>query len=312
MEICALFALLAGDPVMVTDHGLVFAGVDAPLIIAGDLIPSETRNLWLAGRHDVPPAQRIAALWSADAPVQAWDLMQRHRIGIGEDMAVYQAMLRWVARQQSDLDWPGGMNQAIMVITADGPASRNTHRRLEGGLRDLRTMLDSMPWPRWAGPLVILTPGATLAGMSSDQNRLARPAMPVIRIPAENDAIDQRQAIARAACDIYWALSFPPADGWPRWLLDGMTGVAEARSQGQGPSPRRMLAHRRQAGTDALRQLLLDRRHDPELATAVCAMLIHSLRRRHLPNLIDMLRNGVDSLSALHIAYGLELDHLVE
>ncbi len=313
MEICALLALLGSDPVAVNDHGLVFAGVEGPVLIASELIPADTRNRWLANRPDLPPAQRIAALWSADAPSQAWELMQRHRIGIGEDIAVYQAMLRWVARQQTEMKWPSTARpQLVMVITADGPAPANILRRFESGLRDLRALLDSMPWPRWAGPLVILAPGAELSGVSPDQQLVIRPALPIIRIPDALDSHDQRQAIARIACNLYWALSFPPDQGWPRWLLDGMAGVAEARSMGQGPSPRRMLELRRQAGIGTLQQVLLDQQRDPELATAVCAVLTHSLRRRHLPSFVDMLRNNVDSISALQIAYGLDLSALVD
>ena len=73
-----------------------------------------------------------------------------------------------------------------------------------------------------------------------------------------------------------------------------------------------MLELRRQAGIGTLQQVLLDQQRDPELATAVCAVLTHSLRRRHLPSFVDMLRNNVDSISALQIAYGLDLSALVD
>src|SRR4051812_15225119 len=103
----------------------------------------------------------------------------------------------------------------------------------------------------------------------------------------------------------------PPPAGWPTWLEDGLAGVAEATAaNGAGPSPLKMLAARQQAGPEAIVRVLRGDRRDAALATAICAPLAHSKRRHLLPNLLDGLRNGMDGIAAIKLAYGLTPERL--
>ncbi|MFW5752836.1 MAG: hypothetical protein ACOCYV_02165 [Planctomycetota bacterium] len=303
MELAAVHALLSHEPVDLGAQHATFAGAQMPLVMPLEWIPPHTRAAWLAEADAVPPAVRIATLLQADQSQQAWELIARSQTGPTEDPAVYRALHLWAAREQARLGLPATRDD-LLLLDADGASDTSRARGTNAGLDDVRSMFDSLPWPRWAGPLVVVQGEAQRASLPAGVEVLARPALPLARIEAGLDGIDRRRAIARRSCALYLALSFPPPTGWPQWLVDGMIEVADAKSRGLGPSPRAMARRRNEAGTQAIALLLRGARQDAELAMAVCAPLCHTKRKHRLPAFFELLRNQVDSPTALRIAYG--------
>ncbi len=303
MELAAVHALLSHEPVDLGAQHVTFAGAQMPLVMPLEWIPPNTRAAWVADAESVPPAVRITSLLQADQPQQAWKLIARSQIGVTEDPAVYRALHLWAAREQARLDLPATRDHLLLLDAAGQPDTARA-RGTNAGLGDVRAMFDSLPWPRWAGPLVVVQGDAELAFLPAGVDLLTRPALPVARIEVGLVGIDRRRAIARRSCALYLALSFPPPSGWPQWLVDGMVAVADAKSRGLGPSPRAMARRRSEAGAQAITLLLHGARRDAELAMAVCAPLCHTRRKHRLPAFFELLRNEVDSPTALRIAYG--------
>ena len=151
-----------------------------------------------------------------------------------------------------------------------------------------------------------------VAGLPRDALRLPRLALPVLRLSPDIAGSDLRPAAAAAFMELLLDSAAHPQRPWPAWLRAGLRAQAEATARGEGPSPRDMLAARQALGPEGLRRLLAPGEAvDPAAALALCAPLAASLRRQRLGALLDLLRNGVESETAIGIAYGLSLDDLL-
>jgi len=305
MDLSLLFAPLSQDPQFANDQWITLRGAATPVVVAREWIPPETAAEWLVANRHISLVEQVRSALAAGDQRTAWKLIPG---GALADPDLRLALEMWSVRHRAELDL-GDPRDGVIVLGHQGPQARRLAGLAGNVADDLDQQFALAWWPPWAGPLVVITDDRALDGLASADAILARPALPILRLTAE-DPGNWREHLARALTRITLG-TLDPDGHLPTWFADAMVGVAAARARGEGPSPRAMHERRRQAGSDALRRLLLDVDSDPALATAIGAMLCHRHRARHLSSLIELLRNQVDGLTALEIAYDLEVDDLI-
>ncbi|MDA3959927.1 MAG: hypothetical protein PF961_03985 [Planctomycetota bacterium] len=287
-------------------HQASCRGAWMPIHVPLGWLDTETRAEWLVTSEGVPLPMRVRAALEAKRENDAWHLLRGLGGSAMSNMHLSATLGMWAARRQAQLRLPATGEPVIMP--AEGRERRHEHLAV-AALRDAQSMFSSLLWPRWAGPAVLVSGDQAFGALASDEAMLPRPALPLVRIPADIPEGSLREEMAARWCALILAIEAGDAT-WPAWLVRGMDGVARAKARGEGPSPRAMQAKRSAAGSDGLRRCLLTAEPDPELATAICAYLVHSRRVSHLPALLEALRNGADSLTALEIAYAATLNKL--
>lgn len=300
----------AEPPALVTVDAALLPGMALPTIIPLGILPPAVRADWLIRDARAPIATRVAAALETDRATEAWALLRGRVEPIGTDLALTRALLAWQAKEAARLALPqGGRPSEVIDGTGGILRSLATSDELSLALSDVRTTLSALAWPRWLGP-VILVDADDVRLLPRGDERLARPVLPLLRlsVPAGSP---RRPAAAAAMAQLALDLSAPPSAGWPAWLRVGCAEVLRAIARGDGPGPRAMHARRQAAGPAALRALLTAAEPDPALAMALCAPLLHSKRRHAFSLLLDPLRHGSDSETAIGIAYGLTIDGLV-
>lgn len=298
-------ALVHADrPALVTTYAVVLPGTVSPTIIPLSALPPAVRAGWLIGDARAPLATRVSAALEVERVEDAWTLLRRRSAALDTDLALTRVLLAWQAHESARLALPAGRAELIELGAAKPPDDL----RLAFG--DVRRLLAALAWPRWLGPIVVVS-GDDERCMPRSALFLARPVLPVIRLSPAAVQPQRRPEAAAVIARLALDLSAPPPAGWPEWLREGCAEVARAVARGEGPSPRAMLARRQQVGTAGLRALLTAPTPDPALAMALCAPLLHSKRRHLFANLLDPLRHGADSETALVIAYGLTIERLL-
>ena len=310
MDLPTSLTVLDQRPAVIIGDAALLCGAAGPIIIPLACLPPVQRAKWLLTRPEIPLDRRVSAALTAGLVEQAWALVIQAAEPIGHDQRLAATLGTWSAHELARLALPGGrdpLRDPLVVITADD----GNRQRLDSAiaLGSAREMLKFLPWPRWTGPLLVVVGDVGARDPAPGKPRVARPALPVLRVRAQ-DGVTPSEALAAAIAELALDLTAPPAAGWPAWLRLGLMEVAKAKTRGEGPSPTLMLDLRQQAGRAALATLLTDPKPDPALAMALCAPLVHSHRRHLLPNLLDLLRGGAGGEGAIRIAYGLTLDQL--
>ncbi len=292
------FSEWAARPAAVDAHAAIFAGAVVPVVVPLDCLPADVRAKLLLGREDAPIDARIAAALGAGQEDAAWAELSHLTLPLSAPRLLDTTLALWVARESARLQLPATRAAALVV----GDAATGIGEAASGSVADVQALLQPWPWPRWIGPVVVVSGDAGLDGFPATQRLLVRPALPMIRIPARLG--NPRPAIASATCALALRLTAPPTAGWPPWFERGLCAYAAARSGDAFVSPRRMQEARQAAGAAAIAALLTAPEPDEALAMAVCVPLLHPNHQSHLSALMDLLRNGAGSEGALRIAYG--------
>lgn len=306
MDLPASLTVLDQRPAVIIGETALLCGAAGPIAIPLACLPPVPRAQWLLARPEVALDRRVGAALTAGLIDQAWTLVIQAAEPIGHDRRLAAVLDAWSVHELARLALPAGRDP-LMMITADD-ANR---QRLDSAiaLGSVREMLSFLPWPRWTGPVLVVVGDVGGRDPAPGKPRVVRPAIPVVRVRAQDGATPS-EALAAALAELTLDLTAPPSAGWPAWLRVGLMEVAKAKTRGEGPSPALMLDRRQQAGRALLANLLTDPKPDPTLAMALCAPLVHSRRRHLLPNLLDLLRGGAGGEGAIRIAYGLTLDQL--
>lgn len=245
----------------------------------------------------LPLDRRVALLLAADQRAAAFALALRAPRPLGAQGRLELELAAWAAAERVRLGLPVPRGPVLVV---DDDVRGATSAEIRGALNEVTELLAPLPWPRWAGPLVVFTDGVDrgipFAGV-------VRPALPLVRLtPGPQLRGDAADVLARLALD----LSVPPPGGWPAWLRVGAGAAARAVATGEGLSPRALSAKRAAAGAAGIRELFAAAEPDPQLAKAVVAELLTPARRAGFTSFLDLLRQGASSEGALRVAYGLE------
>ena len=136
--------------------------------------------------------RRVGILLADEQRSLAFAIATRDARPLGAQGRLELELAGWAAREQARLGLPATRGPVIVV----GDDSRGTLAAdVRGALDDVRILLAPLPWPRWAGPVVVFIGsedrGIPLTGV-------ARPALPLLQFPD-------------AACGLV-----PPA-AWPAW-----------------------------------------------------------------------------------------------
>ncbi len=297
---------LSSQPPVIGEHAALQAGAFLPVVVPLPWLSNEARARWLLADDTTPLHQRVAAALEAGMTAAAWAELADRTTPFNADPTLEMTLARWAAVESARLGLPAGAIIVLGVEPARAPAALHDVR---AAYEDAANLLATLGWPRWTGATVIVVGEGERAGLAAGDEAIVRPALPIARVAADRPL---RIATAGALCRLALRLSAPPATGWPPWLEIGLVGVAEAKAAGgdQRPSPLAMLAVRQQAGIERIAETLRSASPDPALATAICAPLAHSKRRWLLPNLMDALRNGVESAGAVELVYGLSAEGL--
>ncbi len=247
--------------------------------------------------------QRVAALLAVDRRAEAFALARAELRPLGAAGRLELELAAWAAGEQARLGLPASRGPVLVIgDDARGTVAGEVRRALD----DVRTLMGALPWPRWAGPLVIFVDGDERGIPAAG---VVRPALPLLRMQREIDgkAVDLRASAAAMIARLALDLSVPPASGWPPWLRAGVSEVARARAAGEGPSPRLMRERRVAAGPQVIRSLVTatDDHPDHELCGALVQPLVAAERSERLISLLDLLRQGASSEGAVRIAFGL-------
>ncbi|MBA2482674.1 MAG: hypothetical protein H0V44_18580 [Planctomycetes bacterium] len=289
-------------PAQVEAHAALLPGAFVPVIVPLDTLPARQRALLLVGREDLPLDVRVTAALDAEQPEAAWSEVARLTAPLASVRRLEAVLTLWAAREAARLQLPAPTGGVILA----GDRSRvRLADDATGALSDVYALLDPWPWPRWCGPVVAVIDDHAVPGLAG-ADAIVRPALPLVRV--RQDAADKagiRPAFARAFCLLAVRSTVPPRTGWPAWLEQGLVALADARARDEVVSPRRMRELRHATGARGIAAALAAAAPDARLAMAICSPLLHPDRRKHLPALLDLLRNGAGSEGALRVAYGM-------
>ncbi len=299
------------------DPGLLLQPIMAtPTCDAGALVLPGALMPWILPTEALTPDQRanIARRWSSLAPARrvAWLLTAGDEPAASAVVRSWSGpwpadltpvMTTWAARCLADLRLPA-TSASVIVAGGDLPEARLAYDDTCGLL--------SLPI-RWTGPVVVVLGNAPVPGLPPGETSFTRPACPLLRLPELPASGGVRGVLAGRLVPLLLAFQAPPANGWPPWLVTGLARVVAATAAGCGPSPKAMLDRRASAGLSAVRRTLTAPAEDldPALAEAVATALLTPWRRASLPLVLDHLRKGASSESAIAGATGVTLTDLM-
>lgn len=250
----------------------------------------------------LPNDRRVAALLADERRGLAFAVAASSAQPLGAQGGLELVLATWAAREQARLGL-AATRGPVIVVGDDLRGSLTAEVR--GALDDVKALLAPLPWPRWAGPVVVFVDQSE---RGIPPHGVARSALPLLQF-AEPGGLRARAAsdLARLAL----ALTVPPPSGWPGWLTAGVAEVARAKAAGEGPSPRAMRERRHAAGAAAIASLLLatPAAADAALSGALVQPLLTPDGQAHFTSLLDLLRQGASSEGALRIAYGITIPY---
>lgn len=284
-----------------------WATAGLPVVVPLSALPL-VEQVALASQEGVLPIdRRVALLLAGDRRSAAFALAIRTPRPLGAQGRLELELAAWATTERTRLELPA-VRGPVVVVGDDLKGSAAAECR--GALNDVYELLAPLPWPRWAGPVVVYRDGVErgipVAGV-------IRPALPLVSLrptPGQADGLQLRGQAAEAFAGLALELSSPPVAGWPRWLQVGVGEAARAVACGVGLSPRAMTAIRVGAGATGITALYAAAEPDPVLAKAVVAELLSPARRANFPSFLDLLRQGASSLGALRVAYRLAPEDL--
>jgi hypothetical protein len=297
-----ILPLLASPP-RAGPAALHWPGALLPITIPVTAVASGRRVGWLCVDASLPLAERVRLGLAWGEPAQVFRLIAADPRGPAADSAVADLLAGWTASElrRHRLTTERG----LLVVGADG-AQRPPNGDERGALGDVAELLAPIG-SRWIGPLLLVPYGLDHPAIAPGQGRVLRPALPVLRPPADPPG---RASLAAAIAGLLLDLAAPPAAGWPGWLQQGIAGCVQARADGDGLAPRTMRDRRAAAGPAAIAALLAGTTADPALATALVQPLLTAPLRSKLPTLLDRLRRGETSATALREVCGLDAKSL--
>lgn len=309
MDPSIVLVSIAPQPTGISSAAAVFDGALTPLVIPTAWLPADVRARWFLRHASLPLSDRIAAALAANFTDEAWKLLLRTVTSPMSDPRLELTLLTW---QRKELQRLGIPESNSYVLVAGGVEKERKHLQTQaaGGLSDVHEMLEHIGWPRWSGAVLIVQGDGVFDALPQGQETMLRPVLPIVRCTGPKAGETPREQFAARFCGLALDMCVPPDGGWPAWLALGLPEVAKAKARGEGPSPSQMLAIRQAAGKNGVADCLSAKNPPAQLAMAICAPLAHSRRRHLLPNLLDLLRHGADSASALKIAYDLTADEL--
>lgn len=295
------------QPAVALAHSIMLPGACGPLHLPLEWLPADLRASYLLRQNDLPLTRRVEAGLGVGRTAEVWALLARRVHPLAAEPGLERVLGAWRDAEAARL----GVPTSAEVIVIDGAGAHALAGEPARAPADVRDLLMPLEWPRWVGPVLVVVGDQAWDALPAGSERLARSALPVVRLARDPVGREGRAELAAALTRLTLALTAPPNTGWPAWLETGLGGVASAIARGEGPSPRAMQRRREEAGTALIVRLLGEPQPDRALATAVCAPLAHSRRRHLLPNLLDLLRHGAGGIRAIEIAYGLSVERLV-
>jgi hypothetical protein len=296
-------AALASLPIDGGTRVLTFPGAVLPVLIPVEIL-TPVQRVALARSGALAYDRAVTWLLEAGDTTGAWAALGDHPVA----GAMEAPLARWAADELARLGLPAPRGGVVALATdrRDELADRASL-----ALADVRDLLSELGWPLWAGPLVVADPEAEFPRLPPGDTRLARPALPALRLAAMGDGRRLRGLLAGRIAGLVLARCGPPDAGWPRWLTLGIATAATAKGDGLGLSPRAALRERRAAGLPALVDALHTADPDPALARSLAAALTAPWRRQALTSVLAALRQGATGEAALERA-GIPLSFLLE
>lgn len=288
----------AGSPVAASDTWVAWSTAGLPVVVPWAALPTAVGADLAAREGMLPIPRRVALLLAAERRAEAWALAIREPRPLAAQGRLEIELAGWAAREAGRLSLAVPRGPVLVV-----GESQESVSAIRGALNDVQNLL-ALPWPRWAGPVVVFIGGPE---RGIPVTGVVRPALPLFQIQPTDDPRSVMAAhLARLALD----LTAPPPGGWPAWLRAGIAEVARAKAAGEGPSPRRMRDRRTAAGVAAIRALFTAPAPDPALAGAVMAPLVTRANQERLDAFLDLLRQGVGAEKALRMAFSVALESL--
>lgn len=309
MDPTALLHALQPTPVVVDRHAVTWCGAILPLVLPLEGLRHADRARVVLGLDSLPLDLRVEAALTAGLTDEAWALIIRTPGPVTRSVGLDLALATWAAREQARLKLPG-TRDPLLVLTANGRPVQGLETAF--ALSVTREIFSALAWPRWCGPVVVVAGDLGEHDPLAGKPRVVRPALPMVRLGDAVAGTSRSELLCVELTRLVLDLESAPATGWPAWLRIGLAEVAKAKVRGEGPSPLKMLSIRQRAGAGKMAELLLNPTPDAELASAICATLVHTRRRHLLANLLDLLRGGAQSAGAIQVAYGLTLQQLTE
>ncbi|GDY13374.1 hypothetical protein LBMAG53_22520 [Planctomycetota bacterium] len=315
-------ALLALPDARLLVDGQLLPGAFFPLPLPSQALPEKLRLRLALDRAGGRAADGVVAALRLGDLASAWRLAMQARDEVGGLAPAGSALAAWAATERHRLGLATTAGAEVLVAADPAMAERLIGEARQAFV-DSESLFAGLGWPPWYGPVVLAVEGFDLpepgaaAGTGRATSHPDRPALPILRLPppasfSRGDLDRWHGAAAAALVTATLAQTPAPAAGWPRWLVDGLHAVADARGRGVGPSPRDALERRQAAGAAGLTKLLTAAGDaDPLLAAAVCTALCQPTTRRGLGRVLVLIRHGADGADALRIGAGLSIDRLL-
>ena len=303
MDIVTALAVLSPFPVDMQETTLTYRGSFHPRMLAVAAKNDDDLADILQHASTRDPEMGIRIALSLEKEALAWTLLDalpvQHNVSSSLDMR----MRRWVAHNLDQRQI--SHTELSTLILVKQPLLKN--RAATRAMNSVQEMLSSLHWPLWHGPLLI-----SMDTEASETRIIKRALMPEIIL---HDPQTDEVALSQAICALALQRYERGQHHLPLWLRQGLLAVVRHKCEGSGPSPRRMHSLRQTKGLAQLRQLFHARQEqdlDHALAKAVVAPLVHTRQKHRLANLCELLINNMDSANAIKIAYGRDLQSLID
>lgn len=278
---------------------LAWPGAGMPMVLPLSVFTPHTQADFALIPGLLSTDRRVAALLADDRRTPAFTIAMSEVRPVSAQGRLELELATWAAREQAKLGLP--VTRGPVIVVGDDPRG-SLAAEVRGALDDVHFLLAPLPWPRWAGPVVVFI-GTEDRGIPS--TGVVRPALPLVQF---TDAKGLRARAAGGLARLALDLTVPPPNGWPSWLSVGVAEVCRARAAGEGPSPRQMRERRQAAGPEAITALLELPAGapiaDPALSGALVQLFLTPDGQGHFTSLLDLLRQGASSAGAVRIAYG--------
>ena len=302
MDIVTALAVLSPFPVDMQEQHLSYQGAYHPRIIPVEALNHEQLSKHLLNGISTDSEIPILIALRLNKEELTWqfldNLSPQHNISAKLD----HQMRQWVQQKLKQHEIPS--NGASFYINAKAHNTIKMKRIITKADSSVRSMLNALQWPLWHGPV--------LFELGDTQKIHAHPLMPVITL--EKNQWNEH-GLSAALCRLsLLRYQKGTAAQIPEWILQGLSLVAQHKTEGSGPSPRKMLKLRQKAGATAIKNMwnkIHGQAFSADLAKACCAPLVHTRHKHKLASFLTLLNNQIDVEQAMRIAYQRDLSSLL-
>ncbi|MBA3686355.1 MAG: hypothetical protein H0W72_14105, partial [Planctomycetes bacterium] len=166
------------QPGVALTHSVMLPGAGGPLHLPLEWLPADLRASYLLRQADLPLTQRVEAALAVGRTAEVWTLLARRVHPLAAEPGLERVLGAWRDAEVARLALPASPE----VVVIDGAGAQGLAGEPTRAPADVRDLLASLEWPRWVGPVVVVVGDHAWDALPATSNRLARSALPIVRL----------------------------------------------------------------------------------------------------------------------------------